>query len=286
MRYIILRDDDTSAFTPVDCLERLYRPFLARGLPVNLAVIPEARSDVCRPDGQREEFIRDRPGPARDTLPLAANPGLVSYLRGEPGYHFAQHGCHHDYFEFDRRDRAGIVRRIETGAQRFVEAGLQRPRAFVAPYDRLSRPGLLEVARRFDVVSTGWFEWRRVPCRWWLRYAWKKMLGQPHWRVGSSWLLSHPGCLLSYTRPREGMLEAVKRAVARQQLTVLVTHWWEYFRGGVPDERFIGILHQVAGYLADQPDILVISFDVLAGVRLPAGEIRTTPPAEPVAAAN
>ena len=35
MRYVILRDDDTNALTPVDCLERLYRPFLNRGLPVN-----------------------------------------------------------------------------------------------------------------------------------------------------------------------------------------------------------------------------------------------------------
>ena len=40
MRYVILRDDDTNTFTPVECLERLYRPFLDLGLPVNLAVIP------------------------------------------------------------------------------------------------------------------------------------------------------------------------------------------------------------------------------------------------------
>ena len=37
MPTVILRDDDTSAVTPRDCLERLYRPFLSRGLPVNLA---------------------------------------------------------------------------------------------------------------------------------------------------------------------------------------------------------------------------------------------------------
>ena len=37
MRYVILRDDDTNALTPIECLETLYRPFLDRGLPVNLA---------------------------------------------------------------------------------------------------------------------------------------------------------------------------------------------------------------------------------------------------------
>jgi hypothetical protein len=49
MRYVILRDDDTNALTPVECLERLYRPFLNLGLPVNLATIPKVRTDVIGP---------------------------------------------------------------------------------------------------------------------------------------------------------------------------------------------------------------------------------------------
>src|SRR6266511_3759618 len=57
MRYVILRDDDTNALTPVECLERLYRPFLDRGLPVNLAVIPDVATDATTPDGRREGFL-------------------------------------------------------------------------------------------------------------------------------------------------------------------------------------------------------------------------------------
>src|SRR5215831_20430120 len=57
MRYVIIRDDDTNALTPVDCLERLYRPFLDRGLPVNLAVIPDVATDAATPDGKREGFL-------------------------------------------------------------------------------------------------------------------------------------------------------------------------------------------------------------------------------------
>ena len=32
MRYVIIRDDDTNALTPVECLERLYRPFPGPGV--------------------------------------------------------------------------------------------------------------------------------------------------------------------------------------------------------------------------------------------------------------
>jgi len=101
----------------------------------------------------------------------------------------------------------------------------------------------------------------RIPRAWWPRYLLKKLFSRTHWSVGRTRLLSHPGCLLSYTRPVEPMLTAVKKAVASQKLTVLVTHWWEYFRLGHPDEPFIDVLHQTAEYLASQPDICVISFE-------------------------
>ena len=57
MRYVILRDDDTNALTPVDCLDRLYRPFLDRGLPVNLATIPDVFTRTTLPDGQLEGYL-------------------------------------------------------------------------------------------------------------------------------------------------------------------------------------------------------------------------------------
>jgi hypothetical protein len=49
-------------------------------------------------------------------------------------------------------------------------------------------------------------------------------------------------------------------------LTVLVTHWWEYFPGGNANENFIRILHQTADYLTSQENIQVISFaDLIKG---------------------
>jgi hypothetical protein len=56
------------------------------------------------------------------------------------------------------------------------------------------------------------------------------------------------------------MLEAVKQLVRMQPLTVLVTHWWEYFHCGIENKPFISALHETAAWLADQPDIRVKRF--------------------------
>jgi hypothetical protein len=264
MRYVILRDDDTNALTPVDCLETLYRPFLSRGLPVNLAVIPEVRMDARQPDGLGEGFLWGRNDAPSGTVSISENDELVAYLHANPGYHVVQHGCHHDCCEFDDRDRAEIIRRLARGALRLSEAGFHRPSAFVAPHDKLSPVSVEEVVRRFGVLSTGWFEWRRLPPAWWPHYALKKLRRRPHWRIGRTLLLSHPGCLLSYLRPFDTMLDSIKQVIEKQPLTVLVTHWWEYFRNGEPDQNFIEILHRLADYLATQPDLCVIAFDDLA----------------------
>jgi hypothetical protein len=274
MHYVILRDDDTNALTPVSCLERLYRPFLARGLPVNLATIPEVREDIRLPDGRREGFLPAKSNPAVETVPLAQNRELVEYLHHNQGYRIVQHGCYHDPHEFDRTDRGEVIRRIELGTQRLAEAGFTGVRSFVAPHDKISRVAYQELARRFGVISTGWFEWGRLPLAWRPRYLWKKISGAPHWRVGRTRLLSHPGCLLSYTRPTDQMLVSIQQAIGRGELTVLVTHWWEYFRDGRPDEPFIRALHRTADYLASRPDIKVISFDELADT--PLRETRTS----------
>jgi hypothetical protein len=52
-------------------------------------------------------------------------------------------------------------------------------------------------------------------------------------------------------------------------LTVLVTHWWEYFYEGKPNEPFIQVLHDTARWLAEQPDLKVISFGELLNTNLP-----------------
>jgi predicted deacetylase len=269
MRYVILRDDDVNALTPPEHLDLLYRPFLDRGLPVNLSIIPEVALATRMGNGKPEGYLLNRNGEARATVPISENRRLVRYLRDNPGFHIAQHGCEHDWLEFDRTSRAEIARRLDHGARILVEAGFARPQTFVPPYDRISRAGLLEVAARFQVLSTGWYEWRRLPCSWWPQYAFKKMRHASHWKIGRTLLLSHPGCLLSYQRPVQSMFDAILAALNSRRLTVLVTHWWEYFRDGRPDESLIGVLHQTANYLHRQAEFRVISFETAASGQIP-----------------
>lgn len=264
MRYVILRDDDTNALTPAECLEQLYRPFLDRNLPVNLAVIPDVATNALTPDGKAEGFLFAKNGTRAASVPMAENVKLVKYLRDNPGYQVVQHGCHHDCFEFDRKSPEEISERLERGTRLLMDAGFSRPETFVAPHDRLSRASYREVAKRFRVISSGWFELERLPLSWWPKYLAKKASHSPHWQVDQTLLLSHPGCLLSSQRNFDSMLDEIIREVNSREVTVLVTHWWEYFSGGIPNDIFIQRLHETAEYLAAQKDIKVISFSDLA----------------------
>jgi len=263
MQYVLLRDDDTNALTPVECLERLYRPFVERNLPVNLAVIPDVATNALTPDGKAEGFLFAKNGTSSATVPIGENPKLVNYLRENPAYKVVQHGCHHDCFEFDRKSPSEIAARLEHGLKLLTAAGFPRPVTFVAPHDKLSRTSYREVAKRFEVISSGWFELERLPISWWPQYLARKARHAPHWRAGGAVLLSHPGCLLSAQRDYGSMLGEIIRTVNSRKVTVLVTHWWEYFPNGQPNEAFIRVLHQTADYLASEKGIKVISFSDL-----------------------
>lgn len=268
MKYVVIRDDDTNALMPVECLERLYRPYLDRQLPVNLAVIPNVCADAAFKPGQPEKFLMSSNTFGSRYVPIDANRELVQYLQANPLYHIAQHGCCHesvgDRREFDHDNQQDIAWRLDQGAHLLRQAGLGHPEAFVAPYDRLSTTSLREVAQRFRVLSTGWYEWDRLPLAWRPKYIYKKLTGAAHWRMGKVVLLSHPGCKLSWQHSYAEMLAQIKSEIERNQLTVLVTHWWEYFRDGVADEEFIGILHQTAEFLASRKDVRVVSFAEVA----------------------
>jgi hypothetical protein len=216
------------------------------------------------PDGKPEGFLAYRNGTIQPALPIDSNKQLVAYLLGNPGYQIVQHGFRHDYLEFDNPCAKTVAERLDRGREILERAGFEAPETFVAPYDRLSRTSLRAVAKRFKVLSTGWFELRRLPYAWWPNYLFKKLRGTAHWRVGQTTLLSHPGCILSCFRGYEQALPEIQRQIRRRRLTVLVTHWWEYFRETRPDERFIEVLHETAEYLASDPEIKVISFRQLA----------------------
>lgn len=273
MQYVILRDDDTNALTPVECLERLYRPFIDRALPVSLAVIPNVRTDITYGRNILEGFLVNRNGTTEKMAPIGHNSELVRYLLDNPQYHIAQHGCTHEFIrgdcEFEQHDREDLARRLDHGAQLLTDAGFPPPETFVAPYDRFTRTSMREVAKRFRVISTAWFELGRLPYAWWPRYALHKAARKNHWQVGQTILLSHPRCYLSFRRPYGTMLEELKQSIASRPLTVLVAHWWEFFRDKQPDEGFIQVLHQLADYFAKADDVRLVSFRDVAEGKVP-----------------
>ena len=263
MNYVILRDDDTCALTPVRCLEHLYRPFLDRGLPVNLAVIPQVNTRATWADGSEEGFLFAKRGNEPSHLPIGTHHELLEYLLANPGFECVHHGFEHTYLEFNSTDRASLARRLDGGARRFSEAGLTPPKTFVAPYDQISRAAYLEIAKRFRTVSTGWFELGRTPHAWWPQLLLAKATQRPHWRTGRLNLLSHAGCMLSHKRSLDTMVPLIRETVRKNRLTVLVTHWWEYFHRGKQNDAFIHALHQTADMLANLPDTRVIPFSAL-----------------------
>ena len=273
MRYVIIRDDDTNALTPISYLDRLYRPFLNRGLPVNLAVIPNVSTSATWSEGNPELFLMAKPGgQIPSALPIGSNARLVDYLKANPLYNLVQHGCRHEFVhnvpEFSHGDQTEIEARLEEGLHFFEKAGFPRPTTFVAPYDQISATSLRQIKKRFRVLSTGWYQLNRLPVTWWPSYAIKKTFKQPHWRVGKTFLLSHPGCFLSYHRNYQSMLDEIIQSIEQRQLTVLVTHWWEYFRENKPDDRFISVLHQLADYLGIAKDVRVVTFDDVAAEKV------------------
>src|SRR5215212_3348795 len=126
MHYVILRDDDTNALTPVECLEQLYRPFLDRSLPVNLAVIPNVRTDTISPDGTLEKYLFAKSTATPERVPLASNRELVQYLQENSGFHVLQHGYDHSLFEFGSEQMADIADRLEQGTTALDAAGFRK----------------------------------------------------------------------------------------------------------------------------------------------------------------
>ena len=142
-------------------------------------------------------------------------------------------------------------------------AGLDRPRAFVAPQDQLSRSSLREVFKRFEVLSTQFLSLKKLPRRYWYAHVAAKMLQKKgHLRIGRGTALTHSGCILSCNAPTRGMLERVLGAIRPNVVTVIVTHHWEYFHpDGCMNAPFVAVLHALADHLAKAKDVRVIRIE-------------------------
>lgn len=255
LRYVIIRDDDTNALTPIDCLETIYRPFLDHNLPVSLAVIPCVDTRICRTTGEAECYLPNPTTALADRIPIGKNPKLVHYL-SSTAYELAMHGCYHTQNEFDMQDRAQVIQCIETGFKHFLEAGLQKPTAFVAPYEAISKVAFSELVKQFATLSSNWYSLKKVPYAFWPALTLKKLSGNQHWRAAHCLCLSRPQQFFSsipYT------LDEIIEYIENNQLTILLTHWWEFFDN--EGARKKALLHELARYLAASPTIKVVTLN-------------------------
>jgi Uncharacterized protein conserved in bacteria (DUF2334) len=270
MRYVIIRDDDTNALTPVDYLESLYRPFLDRRLPINLSVIPNVNTRATMENGQPEEFLLTRRPGDPPNMPIGSNRELTDYLQRNSGYQINQHGYQHDFQEFNMADPKEIARRLDGGLDYFREAGFARPRAFIAPHDVISRPALYQIAKRFPIISKNWYELSGVPLSWWPSYLMKKFNKTEHWTVGHTLLLGRPKPYLADDYESfDHLLEDIKKVISTRRVTVLITHWWSFFKNQERGDRLKRVLHQAADYFVSDPNIKVISFGDLIDQQIP-----------------
>jgi len=264
MKYVIIRDDDVNATTPISKIEPIYRPFLDYGFPVHLAIIPSVQMNILRQDGLRERFLYGPETKREIEKPIEDNPQLLDYLRHNSLYVPMVHGFSHAFvdgtFEFNRENTSDIRRRLDHGLNLFASAGLGRPDAFVAPQDQCSRFAVVEIAKRFRVFSTQYLNRYRLPHRYWPRYFWRKRSKcLRHFRLGNSTVLTHPGCLLSCAKSPTGMLEKLRQSLQDNDVTVIVSHHWEYFfPNGTMNTKLVDVLHAFAHYLATSPDVRVI----------------------------
>jgi len=145
MKTLIIRDDDTSAFTRPEQLETIYGPVWERGLPVSLAVIPRPRDDVRvwhRPGLPYDPSIPVHLRGQGRNYPLTENPQLCAFLNEKAAAGLVEivlHGYEHNYHEFDTATPGNIETWLRRGKNllqnALPDATLQ---TFVAPYDRIS----------------------------------------------------------------------------------------------------------------------------------------------------
>ena len=161
MTTVIIRDDDTSFFTPPARLEQLYGRLWERGLPVCLAVIPAQRADVRVDHRPGKPYDPSIPPPYRglgQEYPITDNRELCAYLnqRAREGLvEICLHGFSHRYMEFVSPDADWIARRLADGRRILQSAFPDAPlHTFIAPYDRISRTALeIVLEHGFDVCT-------------------------------------------------------------------------------------------------------------------------------------
>lgn len=145
MRLLIIRDDDTSYFTPPEKLQAIYGALWAQNIPISLAVIPAVRGDVRvlhREGAPYDPCIPPEHRGSAETFSIAENRALCVFLNDKAQRGLVEiclHGYTHAYHEFASRDADLLARSVRDGLSILRDAlPAADIRTFIAPYDVMS----------------------------------------------------------------------------------------------------------------------------------------------------
>ncbi|MGE4092142.1 MAG: DUF2334 domain-containing protein [Candidatus Binatia bacterium] len=157
---VVFRNDDLSACSDVAHERAVAALFDRYGVPQTIGVIPRCTIGSHRDPGEKQ------------TLPLAENPDIVTFLREymeRSGSEIALHGYSHqtnrfshparrEFFEFRRLSLVEQTEKIRCGTALVKDALGVRPETFIPPWDRLDYNTLIACREnKYRIVSAGPF---------------------------------------------------------------------------------------------------------------------------------
>ncbi len=230
MPTIIFRDDDTSFFTAPGRLEAIYGRVWEAGLPVCLAVIPAFHGDtrVYWTDGNpHDPGIPPEHRGKTENFPVSDNRDLCDFLDDKAAAGLVEiclHGYTHTFHEFITHDRALIRQKLDAGMamlERVFPAASVR--TFIPPYDRISPVALEELVARGFLISTQSLNLAPAP-----QLPPIAGFAAGPIRAGQT-LFVCDDYLFSHKRAPTESLRLARRALARNDLTIVSNHYWTFF---------------------------------------------------------
>lgn len=228
---IIIRDDDTSFFTPPEMLLKVYAPLWDVAIPVSLSVIPAHYANIRIPQANAEagDFIdpnipprfrgQDQRFPITDNAVLCT---FLSDLQARERIEICLHGFDHDWMEFKAEAAPLLSQKLHDGRQLLDAAFPDAPiRTFIAPYDGIS-------SAAFTAIIEAGYHTQAHPanlpanpfihgCE--LRKAYRLP-------AGNTLFTSHP--LDPLTAPDAWLADAEQRR-ASSDVLIIVNHYWMFF---------------------------------------------------------
>ena len=231
---VIIRDDDVSAFTPVDDLVQLYGPVWEHDKPVCLFVVPLASPQIVEARPQADPV---------EVVPLTENANLCVCLnRAILSKHveIGLHGLCHGPREFDISNPF-VVMDLLGKSKSLVKSVFPRAelQTFAPPRENMSAVARdVALQQGFNICAASTALWPPSRWGWWLHRI-GRWLGWPGFHSpiscnGTRWLFPCDEYLFTLARKPERCLRRARRMASFCQRfsrpLICVNHHWE-FRG-------------------------------------------------------